>query len=87
MADRTTETEAVTFIADDSSDDDQAMVLPILGNEISEVQVQKVLAVCPDFKTKDIEKDLKVSGSATATVNRIFEGQVSGTTLVCFRNF
>ena len=72
MADR----KIAHLVSDDSSDDDLIPVISRKEFSVNEVQVQKVLTVCPHLDAKQIAKDLEVSKSASATINRIFDGQV-----------
>ena len=42
-----------------------------------DAEVNQVLTVCPDVNIDDVVRDLNCTGSAEATINRIFEGTVS----------
>lgn len=44
---------------------------------VPQSMVDNVMAVCPDVDPKDVAKDLVITGSATRTINRILDGQVS----------
>lgn len=44
---------------------------------IPQSMIDNVLLVCPDVDRKDVAKDLVITGSATRTINRILDGQVS----------
>lgn len=70
------DTRVVNLVIGDSSDDDLPPVISLDKINVDGLLVKNVLAVCPHLDAKDIEKDLKVSGSAAATINRIFDGQV-----------
>jgi len=44
---------------------------------VPQSMVDNVMAVCPHVDPKDVAKDLIITGSATRTINRILDGQVS----------
>lgn len=46
---------------------------------VPQSMIANVMAVCPDVDPKDVAKDLIITGSATRTINRILDGQVSKT--------
>ena len=46
---------------------------------VPQSMIANVMAVCPDVDPKDVTKDLIITGSATRTINRILDGQVSNT--------
>ena len=48
------------------------------NESVTDGMIDNVMAVCPDVGRKDVAKDLLITGSATRTINRILDGQVSG---------
>ena len=61
---------------------DEGIKLPVCSSfksvpAIPQFMINNVLAVCPDVDRKDVVKDLVITGSATRTINRILDGQVS----------
>jgi hypothetical protein len=41
-----------------------------------QILVSQVIVLCPDVSRSDVERDLRVTGSAEITVNRILDGTV-----------
>lgn len=44
---------------------------------VPQSMIDNVMSICPDVDRKDVAKDLVITGSATRTINRILDGQVS----------
>ena len=44
---------------------------------VPQSMIDNVMSICPDVDPKDVAKDLVITGSATRTINRILDGQVS----------
>lgn len=51
---------------------------------VTESMINNVMSICPDVDRKDVAKDLLITGSATRTINRILDGQVSEHTAYVF---
>ena len=47
-----------------------------------EIDIKKVLSVCPNASRSDIITDLKITGCADMTINRIFDGLISSSVQV-----
>ena len=46
------------------------------ASDVIEASIDAVLAVCPDLSRHDVARDLRMSGGAQQTINRVFDDQV-----------